>query len=196
LAYQIFLPTVLLVHNIISTSNDLANTFPETPEFKISTCVLFIFYIPSILLLFGILLQSDAIIKSMLDISSSYNYLLVGVLICYLGFITFPLIIKGKNGYILKYICQIPFIVLMYFMLDNYNMYTIYTLISSFIESIYLTIFISDTLIMTITNFSKNDMLKSPHNLYCGDNIDFINNSTEMANNTNNFVLISSEANW
>jgi len=178
-------PMIFLVHNIIMSSNSLARYYKNTQEFRIVSSLFCAFYIPFVIMIFGILFQIDGAMSFNLDeLQFTYDYKIIGLCVTYLTLIIMPTLINNKYQQIVYYLTCIPFLILLYIILKNHgnNMFEIYG--QGFINNIFVGMFVSDSLIMSITSFAKRQDSESPHNLYD-------NNNTN--NDTNTIELVSED---
>jgi len=177
-------PLILLIHNVITSSNSLARYYKNTQEFRIVSSICCAFYLPFIVMLFGVLFQVDGVLNfDMYEMKMTYNYKIIGLCVTYLTLILVPTLINNKYQQIIYYLTCIPFLTLLYIILDKYgiNMFVLYG--KGIINNIFVGMFVSDSLVMSITSYSIKYNTESPHDLYDNDNANDKNNMIQLVSN-------------
>ncbi len=176
LMVSMLMPNLLTVQTIIGQANGLVATFPAAPEFRIAAGIVLIFYIPVFIIACGLLFQFGFVYDLATEMMAEhadgpaesfepvYNMEIIGFMILYLAYILVPNltwarcaatpVTAQRRRMALQVALGEPCVVLLYRIMASYGSNLLLTILSGYLESVYVGVALSDVLMNLVGRYS------------------------------------------
>jgi hypothetical protein len=133
-------PLIFVIHNIITVSNNFYLMF-KNKDFRLLSILFCAFYLPLLYLACGAIFQTENIVLQ--DINH-YLYILP---ILYTLILMTPFLTNNKYTFIFVYILYIPFLILLYICLKEFDIDILTIYIQGYINNLFVNIFVCDLIV-------------------------------------------------
>ena len=180
IAFQSLLPALFIAHTSMANANSLSILY-NSPEFKIVSATFGVFYIPIILISFGVIFQIDSTLSAIKsgNMNQGYDYKIVGIMILYILGLSSPVVLSYRAisyrwSSVITFCIYFPLLVILILFAEKYG-YSFGDLVqfyfNGYVSGIYTNLFVTDVLVTVVTtcagrNEHNNKVELDPRNLY------------------------------